>query len=190
MKKTTRTIFSLAIALIALTGASLASAAPVTWNLLDISFDDGGSASGSFVFDADTETVLSWDITTLDSVNPNLPTPFTFTNTNPHLIFVDGPGDFAGLNGHSIIFNDGTTTSGGARQLRFATLSPLTNAGGTVGLDLALFAGDSNIECNNCGSPRYITGGFLTTNPIPLPASVLLLGSALGGLVLRRRKTG
>ena len=44
-----------------------AQAAPVTWHLQDVVFDDGATASGSFVYDADTGNYSSIDITTTDS---------------------------------------------------------------------------------------------------------------------------
>src|SRR5258708_17612531 len=41
-----------------------ASAAPVVWTLSGVTFSDGGTASGSFIFDADTNTYSSINVTT------------------------------------------------------------------------------------------------------------------------------
>ena len=40
-----------------------AMAVPVTWDLSGVTFNDGGTASGSFVFNADTDSFVSWSIT-------------------------------------------------------------------------------------------------------------------------------
>jgi hypothetical protein len=40
------------------------SAAPVTWTLQGVTFNDGGTASGSFVYDAQTNTYSAINITT------------------------------------------------------------------------------------------------------------------------------
>ena len=42
---------------------SIASADGVTWDLSGVTFSDGGTASGSFVYDAVTNTVSDVDIT-------------------------------------------------------------------------------------------------------------------------------
>jgi len=44
-----------------------AQAAPVTWNLQNVVFNDGAIASGYFVYDADTGIYSSIDITTTDT---------------------------------------------------------------------------------------------------------------------------
>jgi hypothetical protein len=41
----------------------------VTWDLSGVVFNDGGTASGSFVFDASTDTYESWSITTTATTN-------------------------------------------------------------------------------------------------------------------------
>ena len=53
-------------------------AAPVTWVLEDVIFDDGAIATGSFVFDADINTVLDFDISVSGGDEGVLPA-FTYT---------------------------------------------------------------------------------------------------------------
>ena len=53
-----------ALGLILSIGATESRADPVEWTLVDATFDDGGTAFGSFVFDADTDTYSSLSITT------------------------------------------------------------------------------------------------------------------------------
>jgi hypothetical protein len=49
---------------VAALSAQSASANPILWNLVGVTFDDGGTASGSFVYDADTNTYSNISITT------------------------------------------------------------------------------------------------------------------------------
>jgi hypothetical protein len=44
--------------------AQSASANPILWSLVGVTFDDGGTAYGSFVYDADTNTYSNISITT------------------------------------------------------------------------------------------------------------------------------
>jgi hypothetical protein len=46
-------VLRLALALAALCAASAVSALPIQWTLTDVLFDDGGTATGSFIYDAD-----------------------------------------------------------------------------------------------------------------------------------------
>ncbi|ANJ66252.1 hypothetical protein A9404_01655 [Halothiobacillus diazotrophicus] len=46
-----------------------ASAAVVTWNLVNVTFDDGGSAYGSFVYDTATKTVHQIDVYTTEGAH-------------------------------------------------------------------------------------------------------------------------
>ena len=49
---------------VAALSAPSVSANPILWNLVGVTFDDGGTASGSFVYDADTNTYSNISITT------------------------------------------------------------------------------------------------------------------------------
>ena len=55
------------------------SASPITWTLQNAVFNDGGVATGSFVFDADTQTVVSYNIQTSGGNTTNFPA-FLFQN--------------------------------------------------------------------------------------------------------------
>jgi len=70
----------------------------------------------------------------------------------------------------------------------FTYASSLTNAGGTVALDVsgALYE-QINSEVAGPGIfRRHIVSGTIST--VPVPAAVWLFGSALAGLVCLRRK--
>src|SRR5689334_13211018 len=57
------TRLALALVLVAAC-ASRAQAMPILWSLSDVTFSDGGTASGSFVFDVDTGIITDLDVTT------------------------------------------------------------------------------------------------------------------------------
>jgi hypothetical protein len=65
MNRTTLRNLAIAASLLAfLCLPSIASADGVTWDLVGVTFDDGGTASGSFVYDAVSNTVSDVNITT------------------------------------------------------------------------------------------------------------------------------
>lgn len=169
----------LALAAIGVFAASAANASDITWTLDHVTFDDGATASGTFIFNASTDTYVSWDITTTATVNGNfcgcnLHTEVYTTNSetqantsyylNPHGLEVDMSAGFDRLG------------------LNFA--SPLTNAGGMIAV--------TGSEVQNDGfQSRAISGGFVTATPVPLPGGGLMfLGGigVLGALGWRRRQ--
>ena len=61
---TFRSLIAVPVLLVFLCVPSFALADGITWNLSGVTFDDGGAASGSFVYDAPTNTFSAIDITT------------------------------------------------------------------------------------------------------------------------------
>ena len=55
---------STALIFTVLATAADAAASPILWTLKQVGFDDGGTASGSFVFDAETSVYSLIDVTT------------------------------------------------------------------------------------------------------------------------------
>ncbi|MEA5535634.1 PEP-CTERM sorting domain-containing protein [Crocosphaera sp. XPORK-15E] len=161
--------------------ASPASAVSLTWNLQNVQFEDGGTATGSFQYDADTNTFGAVNIQVQGGDTGTFPT-YTYDT----FAFLDPTFRVAFANSSDLDPNDS-----GVRQLRLGTASPLTNAGGTFSLQLNLPG--SNLECFNCNPIRFITGGSLTTNPLnpaPVPEPGTILGLlAFGSLGVLSRKS-
>ncbi len=161
--------FLLLILTLALAPMSFAST--VTWNLSDVTFSDGASATGNFQFDADSNTFSSWNI----NVTAGALSAFTYTNAN------SSPFDGVQASGYQPTFF--FSQNGSTRQLRITPLTALTDAGGTVAINLNTWGGGSgSVECDNCTPYRNIVSGSLTTDSlggVPEPGSMCLLGIGL-----------
>ncbi len=167
----------LAAAALALAGNL--SAANVTWTLSGVDFDSdfnyGGALTGlagSFVYDADTNTLSSVSITG----NNGLLTNAVFVGQNNILVTSAGGPDLTGL---------------GFADLGF--VDSMTNAGGTSAVSF-VYSG----TCANAGCDRFNTadaiqsgrGSIVGEAGTPEPGSIFLLGSGLFGIlgVARRRR--
>jgi hypothetical protein len=162
-------------------------AAPITWVLEDVSFDDGGIAIGSFVFDADSNTVLDWDIIVSGGDEGVFPV-FSYTPAT-----VMEVGVFTAGSGQSLQFFVDPNAPGNtpeSRLLGLTTDASLTNSGGSVSLLTQVSTPQGifeSVECYNCTPFRLIVSG--TLNAVPVPASVWLFGAGLIGLIgVARRK--
>lgn len=181
------------------------NAAPLTWHLQDVSFMDGGTAAGWFVFDAATGTVGDYYIYVSGGNTVNFP-PFTYQNGAPNntgaYYF-----SFAAPSPYFLFGTDIDTFFPGAfRQLRLAPQDPLTDLGGTVLLKLDHPAA---AECFNCSPFRMFAGGSLVAtvnggpgggssggpgggsgggpSEIPEPSTLWLCSAALVFLAAHRR---
>jgi len=160
-----------------------ASADDVTWTLTGLTFFGGGTATGSFTYDATTNTVTSIDIVTTGGPSGTV----TYTALDPgygpyafDMAFVPTPSlsDYVGQPALELQFQDGT---GG--------LESLTNAGGVVIVDVNEFV-CSNAVCSTADEVRgTLDGGTVVGVPAPEPSVLSLMAIGLFGLVaVARRK--
>jgi hypothetical protein len=162
-----RSILLLVTLLVSLT----ANAAPVTWTVNSLMFDDGGTGSGTFSYDADTNTYSNIDILT---------TAGTASTGAPYMSVIDfAPNDADYLTVMVVPL-------AGTHSLELSFAASLTNAGGIIAIE-----GVGESLCGQeCMYPavrlRDITSGQISA--VPVPAAVWLFGSALAGLGWLRRK--
>lgn len=165
--------------------AAPALAVPVTWTLNGVAFSDGGSATGSFIYDADTNTFSSINVQVSGGSLPALTyiAPHPVAQASIVALLPTASGDFTGV-----------------RVVVFGPIGGLTNAGGTLTLNTAPVEGTcTNPTCSTTtGGVRSLTAGTLVgvaAGPAPIPAvSTTLLGltGALlaGGAMLLMRRRG
>lgn len=168
-----------------------ASADDITWTLSGVTLSDGGTATGSFVYNADTNTISSVDIVTSSgtafggatylAVDPDY-TPFAPGMSDIVFVTTATPpnSDFTGMPALDLIF-----------------LNPLTDGGGTVNLELDSAELTCDASCTSEGPYFYrslASGEVTTLVSTPEPSSVLLLGLGLFGLCIlanrHRRSVG
>ena len=162
---------NLVLLLVTLFASGSVCAAPVEWAIDSLVFDDGGTGSGTFTYDADTNMYSSIDIVT---------TAGSGSAGAPYISVIDDAP------------NDSTYVAvmvyplEGSHMLELSFADSLTNAGGTIAID-----GYGESLCGQeCMFPvlglRQISGGQISA--VPVPATAWLLGSALAGLGWVRRK--
>jgi uncharacterized protein (TIGR03437 family) len=142
--------------------AGVALCGPVTWTLSSAVFNDGGTLSGTFVFDADTGTVSNWNLATTTG---STLTGFTYTPASSTSSFTAAGSAVQCPAGNCIYFNN----NGNTRYLILGFAPALTDGGGTANLDLDGANSGASYECLNCGTYRYLTSGSVTA---PLPQTL------------------
>ena len=177
-------VFAAAILLL---GSSPAAAIPLIWTLQNVTFSDGGIATGDLTFDAASGSVLDWNI----SISGGDASTFPMFTYAP--LTVGDVGIFSAGPGLSFQFFVDPFAVGGtptSRLLSLTTDGPLTDSGGTVSLITQADTPDGffeSVECYNCNPYRLIVNG--TLNAVPLPASIWFFGSGLLSLIgISRRK--
>lgn len=174
---------------------------PLTWTLNNVTFDDGGNASGTFDYDAGTNTYFGFNISVAGG-NTTLFPPFTYSPTTS---FLREPLDASTLrlSSNDIVFVPipGGGERGDRRTLFIDFEQPLTNAGGTINVqNPAGLGGDAEFNTLPDSPPfgqRRLTGGTVSASvgnpsPVPEPSSVLgtLAFGAFGTVLLLKRRLG
>ena len=175
-----RGLFVVCTAVAALCVPCQARAVPVLWTLSGVTFDDGATASGSFVFDADTVVYSDIDITTTDGATL---TGATYAFDHPG--FPNNPA--------LIIVAAALPLAAGVHAMNLSYSAPLTNAGGIVPLGTVFGAFGIEGLCATAGcfgvDPfRQPNAGELhgTVVEAPEPVTLLLLSPGLALIALRR----
>ena len=163
--------------LIALLTAGISLAAPLTWTLQNVTFTDGGAATGSFVFDSSSNTVISYSISVAGGNTANFPA----------FVYQNGAANNTGATVYTaqsvIAFLTNIGQPSDQRELNLPVL-PLPAGGGAVSLNLANNLG---AECFNCFPYRLFASGQVIASAAPTPTAVPALSpaplAALGILV-------
>ena len=174
-----RHLSKLLFTIIATIGIQLsASAVPLTWTLGGATFSDGGTASGSFTYDADTNTYSAINIITTTGTVVTGAT-FTFICVAPCTGLAPGPGNALVLTASSSSNLTGTP----ALALLFGP--PLSNSGGGRSVSFGQQARCSDAVCSApTGPQRTLTAGTVTAPGLPPRLIPTLSGGSLALLAL------
>jgi hypothetical protein len=144
-----------------------ATAAPLTWTLNSVTTSDGASWTGTFDYDAATNTYSAINIVTTVSGFPN---PIN-TVSNDSFLTIGCP-DPATPNGVTFGFN-----AAGVTIFCMDFASALTNSAGTVNLN----TGDIGWATVGVGYP--ITGGSVSGGPVPLNVDIDIKPGQVGNWI-------
>ena len=195
-------LFALAVGL-----TTAAQAAPVLWTLNNVTLDDGGTATGSFIFDADTGTPCStgsspcgtfYDVNVMTTMGTSLP------GASYNSVCGTDDTSCTGVTPDSteVLFLTSTAadqTGNTAIAFFFTAPGPvppagLTDAGGVVDVSDTVAGSVNEGTCGDAGcsmptSPsRASLTGTLSGTVVPEPAEYGLVGLGLLTVMLFRRR--
>lgn len=150
-------------------------AATVRWELTNVTFDDGGIATGWFEYDSSQYELSNWLIS-VEGGDPEFPGAIYNPETSTSQTAISSSFSM-------IIFS--IATGGTDRVLRLDFDHELYSAPGVI--DVTSSGVWTNMECFNCYPSRLIVSGTLVS-AVPIPAAAWLFSSALIGLVGLKRK--
>ncbi len=151
-----------------------ASASVVNWTLSDVTFQDGGTASGAFSIDSATGKLTTFDVTTTDGAT------LAGYRYEP-LTSRGGPSVVLGVIGISM------TSLDIRRYLNLSFQDPLTVPGVN---SIRGGVGSHSYECDDCFPYRFVTGGVAIGDTVPEPVTwtTMVLGFGTLGTALRRTR--
>ena len=173
-------LYAVALSFWAMSG--LTNAAALQWNLQDVAFENGEIATGSFMYEASTNTYSSASITITSSPISHLNRTWTDVSINP-----------AVSSSTTLYFISTSSLHTDSVQFSWDTSSPLNESGG-----IRVLSSDvSNIRHTNFESGVILTqrsyvvsGSLVAVTPVPEPEiyAMMLAGLGIMGWAARRRK--
>ena len=153
-----------------LTSSCGAGPPPITWTLSNVTFTDGGTATGKFEVDFDSDTITAWSVSMSGGDEVTYP-PFTYSPGSSLSFFTP---IFDAGTGSFVKFEDPNSDNpfGRPRELRLIPIAPLTAAAGTVAIDIDNGFG---AECYACAPFRAFASGELVGAASPPPSADLVL---------------
>jgi hypothetical protein len=158
--------------------SATANASPVTWTLGNVIFDDGGTAFGSYTYDATANTFSNISITTTGAGGV-FPESIYYDACNVSSCHPD-------LRGSQVVFEDVINGDDIVRLFSLRFEGPMTNSGGNLELAVGSDCNTSSCEVDFILRTRAVVSGSVSA--VPIPAAAWLFGSALAGLGWLRRK--
>jgi len=159
-----------------------AQAVPIRWTLSGAIFNDAGTASGSFLYDADTSTMTDFDVTTTAGA----------ALLGNHYVDLNGAFPPYPSNGFAVVIPDAPPLPLNAPFLALQFQSALSNLGGVINL---LAGGEGFCLDSVCSAGSYRRGfiagtviGMPERVQVPEPGALSLLVLGAGALLLARRK--
>jgi hypothetical protein len=141
-------------------------ASPIVWSLSGVTFSDGGTATGSFTFDADTSTYSAIDIQTAGG-------------SIPGTLYLDTDTSLSALGAFIFIGFPVASPVIGTQELLLQFTSALTDAGGADSLSVGGEGPCADAACDGFTDLRGVTSGSVTTTPEPSSFGLGLLGAAI-----------
>jgi hypothetical protein len=157
----------------------------VRWTLDGVKFGNGGTASGSFIYDASRDTVVDFNLhsdeSALGDINQSFPCQpqIQSPSAGPPCWRVSVFPDFPSTGTVKLAFNNGGLSPSGTSDLNLVTGETLTDEGGKVSL---LHSSGFDFGGQFGGSSNLIAGSLIGT-PVPEPSEALLLALGLIALV-------
>jgi PEP-CTERM motif-containing protein len=155
-----------------------ANASLILWTLSNATFNDGGAATGHFLYDASTFTMTGFDVTT---------TAGTALAGN-HYLDLDGVFPPYPASGFAVTDPAAPPLPAGASFIALNFQSALSGTGGTIGL---LPGGEGFCLDSQCAFGDYrrsFNGGSVIGVQVPEPSVLSLLALGTAGLLFTRRR--